>query len=116
LESFKNNIKEEVLLLGGTTYEAYYRRRPINVDGYDPVDGVIFQAARYLERRYLRVFGPLYECHSREQTCDRLEQRGHNRISLATLDRYRAYIENRIVEIIRNSPELMKALKAAIEK
>ena len=116
MESFRNDIKENILMLGGTTYEAYYKRRPVNADNYDPVDGVIFKAARELHKRYLRVFALLYNCHSEEETCDRLEQRGYKSIKPNTVDRYRAYIQTRIVEIFNQSPDLMKDLNAALMK
>lgn len=102
-------------MLGGTTYEAYHSRRKTNADSFDPVDAVIFKAARRMEKRYSRAFGLLYSCTSKEESCKRLQQRGHKPISTATLDRYRVYIENRIIELIENSPDLLRDLKAAID-
>ena len=117
MESFRSRIKEDVLMLGGTTYDAYYKRRPTNADGYDPVDGVIFKAARELDRRYFKVFGLLYECHNLEETRQRLDQRGHKGIgSDRTIDRYRATAENRITGIIASSRDLMNDLQAAVDK
>lgn len=117
MESFRNDIKENVLMEGGTTYEAYYQRRPTNPDNFDPVDNVIFKAARRLDRRYFKVFGLLYHCHSPEEARLRLEQRGHQGISSAsTIDRYRAYIQTRIVDIITQSPDLTKALAEAVNQ
>lgn len=117
MERFRTVIKENVLMLGGTTYGAYYKRRTTNADGYDPVDGVIFKAARKLDRRYFKIFGLLYECHDLKETRQRLDQRGHKGIgSDSTIDRYRAYVENRIIELLESSPDLMKDLRAAVDK
>lgn len=117
MKSFRVGIKENVLMLGGTTYGAYYKRRTTNADGYDPVDAVIFKAARKLDKRFFKVFGLLYECHSIEETRERVHQRGQKEIRQdSTIDRYRAKAEDRIPELIESSPDLMKDLQAAVDK
>jgi hypothetical protein len=116
LESFQDTVKEKVLLLGGTTFDKYHQRANLGVDGYDPVDKLILKASLELENRYIRVFWLFYEGQGPEEVRDTLIRRKRKPISVATIDRYRGYTQNRIVEIIKDSPDLMKGLTAAIEE
>ena len=104
-----------MLALGGVTLDIYLTNCTTNSYGFDPVDLIILKAARNLDNRHFRVFGLLYEGHRKEEILDRLKRRGHKSISPSTLDRYRVYIENRIVELIETSPQLMKQLMAELK-
>jgi len=115
LKRFKIDIKENVLMAVGTTVERYYEKRQLNSFGYDPVDEVVISVARSLSRRYLKVFGLLYECHSILNVVERLPERGFATLPEETVRKYMRDAKARIIKLMTEDDAIISRIKEVIE-
>ena len=98
MKSFREDIKEDVLMAVGTTKERYYKKRSVNPGGYDPIDEIVITAAGQLRRAYKKIFGLLYDCHSIPKALKRLTERGYEPIGEETARKYMRESKAKVVE------------------
>ena len=101
-------------MLAGTTVGVYYDNRELNSFGYDSVDEVVITAATSLNRRYLTVFGLLYECHSIPETARRIPERGFAVLPEQTIRRYMRDAKSKVIESIAKDDKTISKIKEII--
>ena len=114
MKKFREEIKLNIIMAAGATVERYYEKRQLNSFGYDPVDEVVISVARSLSRRYLIVFGLLYECHSILNVVERLPERGFATLPEETVRKYMRDAKAKIIELITRDDAIISRIKEVI--
>ena len=114
MEDYREGIKDAIIRTINATVWDYYKIRETNIYGYDPVDQIIFEAATQLEPRHLRVFSLSYHGYSTEEIFERQSSRDGNNLNKRTIERYRTYAYNRIIEIVVGDSGFMGRIKRVV--
>lgn len=110
MESFRSDIKFQILIAAGVTPRRYDRIRSAlfrkKEYEYDSIDEAVVSTASLLETRYQLAFSLLYDCHTEKETMQRM------RWKESTLATYMKISKKTIIDnILRNQEKLDLLLK-----
>lgn len=76
MESYRSEIKFQILIAAGVTPKRYERVRSAlfrkKEYEYDSIDETVVSTASLLDTRYQLAFSLLYDCHTERETMDRM--------------------------------------------
>lgn len=109
MESYRSDIKFQILIAAGVTPKRYSRIRDAlfgNIEyEYDAIDEAVVSTASTLDTRYQLAFSLLYDCHTEKETMTRM------RWKKSTLATYMKVSRKQIVDtIVRNQEKLTRIL------
>ena len=85
MESYRAEIKFQILIAAGVTPKRYNRVRSAlfreEEYEYDSIDETVVSTASLLDTRYQLAFSLLYDCHTKKETMERM---GWKESTLAT--------------------------------